>query len=248
MGNPGERGGTLTWPKGRRGGILKRKMPFVSASSVLITAAEELRFLLGRGYPREKSLEMVGNRHTLVFRERELLRRAVLGPDSAARRRDRLAVLKDLKGERVGIDGHNVLITLESALSGKDLVRGDDGVIRDIARASSSYRPSDLTRRALGLILQALIEYRGKEAVFFLDSPLSRSGELAGQIREEMAKAGVSGTARAVPVPEKELKPFKGLTASSDGELIDDCARPLDLAGEIITKRIKEVRVIEFIS
>ena len=223
-------------------------MVLVSTSDGLHSAGEDLRFLLERGYPREQSLTMVGNRHDLVYRERELLRRGILAPARARKRREKLAALKDLAGSRLGLDGHNVLITLESALAGKDLVRGDDGVIRDIAGAASSYRPTDLTRRALDLILQALLEFRVGRADFYLDKPVSRSGELAGSIREELSKAGLNGTAASIPVPEKELKPYGGLVASSDGELIEHCPRPLDLAGLIIVQRLKENRIIEFTS
>ena len=221
-------------------------MAIVSAGSGPALAAEEYRFLLARGYPREQSLVMVGNRHDLGKRERELLRRAVLAPERAEARRARLSLLKDLRGERVGLDGHNVIITLESALAGRDLVLGDDGVVRDIARAGGSYSPGGLTLEALGLILRTLASAKADGADFYLDSPISRSGELAATIREELGRTETGGTARAVPVPEKELKAYPGIVASSDGELIEACQKPLDLAGWIIRERLEEVPIIGF--
>ena len=209
-------------------------------------AAQELRWLLERGYPRESCLTLVGNRRGLAARERELLRRGVLAPALARARRAKLLSPAQLAGERLGIDGHNVLITLESALAGRDLIRGDDGVVRDISRGGSSHRPTDLTQRALEVILPALSRSGVKEAVFYLDRPISRSGELAALIREKLEAAGLPGTARAVPVPDRELKPFAGIAASSDGELIDHCPRPLDLAGWLIRERLKGTRIIEF--
>jgi len=217
------------------------------ASPGLSSAAGELRFLLSRGYPRERCLTLVGDRHALPSRERELLRRSVLAPENSLARRAKLLAPEEMKDLPLGLDAHNLLITLESALAGRDLVRGDDGVIRDIARAAAGYRISDLTRGALDLILGVLRELHPAEAVFYLDRPVSFSGRLAGLIREEMAgdKAAIPGTALAVPVPERELKPFKGLVASADGELIDLCPRPTDLAGWIIRTRLKEIRVID---
>lgn len=221
-------------------------MTFNPPDPALISAAQELRFLLSRGYPREKCLTLVGDRHALPARERELLRRSVLAPARSRSRRAKLLSPKKMKGHRIGLDAHNLLITLESALAGKDLIRGDDGVIRDIARAASGYRISDLTRKALDLILGLLRELRPAEAVFYLDRPISFSGRLALLIREEMAGgAALPGTALAVPVPERELKPFQGLVASADGELIDLCPWPTDLAGWIITTRLKETGIVD---
>ncbi len=214
----------------------------------MFRAGEEFRFLQERGYPREQSLTLVGNRHVLNSRDRNLLRRAVMAPARAETRKRKLLRLKDLAGAMTALDGHNVLITLESALAGKDLVKGDDGVIRDIAGAGSSYRPADLTRRALGLILQTLTLTGVGRVDFYLDQPLSRSGELAGLIRRELTGVGLEGTAQPLPVPETELKVHEGPVASSDGELIDYCARPLDLAGLIIVERLKETEIIEFTS
>ena len=228
--------------------ILLLDMGFILPDKTLSLAAEEFRFLQERGYPRERSLTLVGNRRGLDSRSRNLLRRAILAPARAESRREKLLHLDDLDGSVLALDGHNVLITLESALTGKDLVRGDDGAIRDIAGAGSSYRPSDLTHRALGLILQALTLSGAARVEFYLDAPLSRSGELAGWIRREMTEAGLEGTASPLPVPETELKVHRGPVASSDGELIDHCPRPLDLAGLIIVERLEEAEIIDFAS
>jgi len=200
----------------------------------LISAAGELRFLLEWGYPRRRSLGLVGDRHELDAAGREILGRGVLAPGLAAARRAKLQDESALTGQAVGLDGHNLFITLESALAGRTLVRCDDGVIRDIARAARNYRLSELTGRALELILKFLSQHEALRAEFFLDEPVSHSGELARLIREGLAKAGLAGAAEAVAVPERALIPFAGPVASSDGQLIDACSRPIDLAGLII--------------
>ena len=202
----------------------------------LSLAAGELRFLLERGYPRGRSLRLVGDRHALTASEREVLRRGVVSPQATARRRAKLRGIEDLAGQPVGLDGHNVLITLESALAGRILVRADDGAIRDIAQAASSFRLTEATGQAVEIVLGVLVERGAAEAHFFLDEPVSHSGRLAALIRDKMAEQGLAGTASAVPVPERQLKAFEGLVASSDGELIETCARPLDLAGLILEK------------
>ncbi len=198
-------------------------------------AAADLRLLLERGYPRERSLRLVGDRHRLDAPGREILRRAVVAPRTAQARRAKLAGLEDLAGNRVGIDGHNVILTLETALSGRLLVLADDGAVRDISRSARSFKLSPLTDRALGLMLDILAEYGPAEVRVYLDGPVSHSGRLAAMIRGGLAERNLVGDAEAVAVPERLLKPFDGLVASADGELIDLCPRPIDLAGGMIT-------------
>lgn len=206
------------------------------ADKALSLAAEDMRWMLERGYPRERCLEMVGNRRGLDRAGREILRRVVMAPARAKDRRAKLLTLERVGGQPVGLDGHNVLLTLESALSGRLMVRGDDGALRDIARAAVSWRWSGLTERIAGLILDALSQAGVGEIRFYLDRPVSHSGRLADLVRREMAGRGMPGLAEAVPVPEKPLMAFQGLVATADGQLIDDCPRPIDLAGQLVDR------------
>lgn len=201
-------------------------------SAPLAAAAADLRVLLGRGYPRERSLALVGDRHALDADQREVLRRGVAAPVAAARRRGRLLGLTDLAGTAVAVDGHNVLITLETALAGGRLLWCDDGVVRDIARLGRRHNPGPLTTRAAGLMLAALSQ--GARVDIYLDAPLARSGELAAQLRAMLAARGLAGDAAALPVPERALSVHAGPVASGDSALIDQVAAPVDLAGLII--------------
>lgn len=195
-------------------------------------AAGDLRFLLDRGYPRQRCLELVGDRHALGAAERHLLRRGVFAPRVAMARRQRLLPLAALAGRDVALDGHNQLITLETALRGGVLVLADDGVVRDISGRGRGYAPGPHTAVAAGLLLQALAS--AARVLIFLDAPLSKSGELAASLRHLLERAGLAGDARAVPVPERELLAHAGPVASSDSSLLDAVALPLDLAGAII--------------
>lgn len=206
--------------------------PTASGQGALQQAAADLRFLLERGYPRQNSLALVGDRHGLDARARHLLRRGVYSPQAAQVRRARLLGLGQTAGRAVAVDGHNVLITLENALAGRDLVLCDDGVIRDIAGAGANHRPGELTLRAAAMLFKALA--RAAEVLVLLDAPISQSGELAASLRGMMAEAGLAGQARAVPVPERELTSHPGPVASSDSQLLDLVTEPLDLAGTII--------------
>jgi hypothetical protein len=197
-------------------------------------AAADFRYLLDRGYPRKDSLALVGNRYNLPRAERQLLHRGVFAGKVAQARRAKLRRLADLAGQPLAIDGHNVLITLESALKGRALVAADDGFIRDVAQLSRAYRDSPATRQALGLLAAYTNRHHPAPVTILYDAPMKRSGELALLTREIFTARGLKPEVRAVAVPERELLDFQGAVATSDTHLIDAKEVVLDLAGEII--------------
>ncbi len=203
-------------------------------------AAADFRYLLARGYPRPAALALVGNRYNLGRTARQLLHRGVFAPEAAAARRARLRLLAEAAGLPLGIDGHNVLITLECARRNLPLVAADDGFIRDVGQVSGSFKPSRQTDRVLDLLLDYLAAqaWPAPVAVFY-DAPMSRSGELARLTREAAAPRGLKLTAAAVPVPEKELADFPGPIATSDTALIDAHPVVVDLAGEIVRQVLR---------
>jgi len=205
----------------------------IQTESVL-SAAAELRYLLGRGYPRPGALTFVGNHHQLGKTAREVLARGVFDQAAAKSRRERLIPASNVAGRPLAIDGHNVIITLESAVEGLPLVEADDGLIRDIAGRHGSYQPGPITEKVFPKLFEALARLRPSRVLFLLDAPLSRSGDLALLVSAGLDESGIEHEARAVPVPEDELVPFPGPVATSDSVLIDSVAEPFDLAGFII--------------
>jgi hypothetical protein len=138
-----------------------------------------------------------------------------------------------LRHALLGIDGHNVLITVESALKNKPLLLADDGFIRDIAGVSANYRPSSATKEALNLIFKVLNLYSPLQLEWYFDAPLSYSGELAALVEENLKFYKLKGYAQAVSVPEYFLMGYE-LIATSDSELIDRSSEIVDLAGEAL--------------
>jgi hypothetical protein len=201
-------------------------------------AAEDFRYLLNRRYPRKAALELVGNRYGLTFDERHLLHRGVFSKvDSQARRRKKVPV-REIRNRDLTIDGHNVLITIEAALSGRPLVLADDGFIRDISGLSGSFKRSEITEKAIQLILSVLRKWKPRKTLFLFDAPISSSGKLAEEIKDRLKQANLPGDAKAVKVPEKILIGFPGVIATSDTAIIAPSKKVLDLAGYIITRKI----------
>jgi hypothetical protein len=211
-------------------------------------AAADFRYLLNRGYPRDASLSLVGNRYALPRSARQILHRGVFADAVAQARRAKLRLLNTLAGKPLALDGHNVLITLESALLGRVLVAADDGFIRDVAQLSRAYRDSPATRQALSLLAAYVSRHRPSPLTILYDAPMKRSGELAEQTRHLFAAQGLNAQARAVPVPERELLEFSGAVATSDTHLIDAKDILVDLAGEIIRRELGTVAQPIFLS
>lgn len=205
---------------------------------ILRRAAADFRYLLDRGYPRQAALTLVGNRYDLNRTARQLLHRGVCDAETARTRRAKLRRLKGLAGQPLLVDGHNVLITLEAALRGLPLVKAEDGFLRDVAELSRAYRPGPVTTQALDLLVAAVRRARVAPVTVLLDAPMRKSGELAREIRQALAAAGVDGDARAVPVPEQELLTAALPVATSDTQVVDAVEVVVDLAGEIIRRHL----------
>lgn len=202
-------------------------------------AAEDLRYLLNQGYPRDASLQLIGNRYNLDHDHRHLLRRGVFATSTAGQRKNKKVSLEEIRGKGLAIDGYNCLITLESALKGKTILLADDGFIRDISGVSGSYRETPATNQALGLIIDFLLAAAPTEVLFLLDAPISASGKLATRIRGLMKEQGLAGAAQAVKVPEQLMIGYEGIIATSDTALIDQSEQVFDLAGHLIKEQLK---------
>jgi hypothetical protein len=208
-------------------------------------AAEDFRYLLNRGYPRKASLDLVGNRYKLTFDGRHLLHRGVFSDEDSEARRKKIISAKGIMNKDLAIDGHNILITVEAGLSGRPLILADDGFVRDISGLSGNFKKTELTERAVQLIIGFLKKWRPRHALFLFDAPISKSGILAQELRALLKKEDLSGDALAVKVPEKILIGFPGVVATSDTAILDRSEKVIDLAGSIIRMKIGSMSLLK---
>jgi hypothetical protein len=136
--------------------------------------------------------------------------------------------------ELLVVDGHNVQITIESYISGRLLLKANDGAMRDLAGQSAKFRLSETSAVATDMIFRFLLDFPPVEVLFLFDAPMSRSGELAAIYRERIRKANLSGDARAVAVPEREFIGKECIAASSDQAILDSATKWMDLACRVI--------------
>lgn len=196
----------------------------------LSQAATDFFYMQNRQYPRSSALEWVGNRYQLTHMERQLLHRGIFSQAAALRRRAKRCHGADWQERWLVVDGHNVQITVESAVLGRPLLKANDGALRDLAGQSARFRFSEVSEIALDMIFRFLEEFRPQRAVFLFDAPMSHSGFLANKYHQRLKTMGLPGEARAVAVPEREFQYDRCVVASSDQAVLDKASNWLDLA------------------
>ena len=193
-------------------------------------AVRDFRYLLDRGYSQKSSLNLVVDKYQLRRREKWVLLRGVYPKEVSERRKNKIVGLS--KAKRLGVDGYNVLITVEAAIGGDTLIKSDDGIVRDVRGVFGKYRINKMTEKVLIMILKKL---RGKTFSIYYDSQVSKSGELAKLTRRLMNEIGVKGEVCLSKKVDFELKKFNTV-ATSDGPVIDSVKNVVDIPGYFAKK------------
>lgn len=188
-----------------------------------------MRYLVDRLYPKDSAVRFVSDHHRLPEAERFVLMRVVVPSGQARLRRAKLLPWQDLRGQEVLMDGYNVLITMESLLSGRPVYICDDGFLRDVQGIFRSYKQSVFTDPALTSIFDLLTEAGVARVEVLIDQQMSMSGGLAEKLRRMMAGRGLPGDARTARSADHELKITQATVATSDGNVIDAATSVVDL-------------------
>ena len=146
--------------------------------TVIKEAVFDLSYLLTKGYGEKSALQLVGNRYRLNSRQQKALMRLSGNRNIIEKCNLKHISANELAGKMIEIDGFNLLILLESALSGAYLFKCFDGNYRDISSVHGSYKRVIQTEHSIKLIGNILTELQVKEVLWLLDSPVSNSGRL----------------------------------------------------------------------
>lgn len=210
----------------------------------IFAAAVEVSYLLSRDYPSDPVFAFVGGHHQLHARQRLALRRIACSDQQLSARRARLLPIEDAASGALHVDGLNLIITLEVALSGGPIFRGRDGALRDLAGLRGTYHPVEETEEALRLLGAGLTALRVPSVEIYLDAPVANSGRLAARIREHAERWPFPVEVTLIPDPDKVLV-GKPRVVSADGEVLDACASWLNLSAFLLSRLTQPVWRIE---
>ncbi len=214
------------------------------AISSLLEAIADFSFLLTKGYAEKSALKLVGDKFSLTERQRLAVMRSACSDEQLVSRNKRCVAPENLKNESIAIDGYNLLITIEAAMSGGVIFKGRDGCFRDLASVHGTYRKVTETIPALELIGQFLREAGVDKALWLLDSPVSNSGRLKTLIGELARKNKWDWEIELLLSPDTELKKIDAIVASSDSVILDTCQRWTNLGTEIVKTRMPNAWVV----
>jgi hypothetical protein len=211
----------------------------------LRSALADYSLLLTKGYAEKSALKLVGDKFSLTERQRLAVRRSACSDQQLANRIQKRVEAKNLAGESVAVDGYNVLITIEAAMSGGVIFKGRDGCYRDLASIHGTYRKVTETIPAVQFIGEFLREASVSKALLLLDSPVSNSGRLKTLIGELADKNNWNWEIQLMLSPDAELIKTDLIVASSDSVILDGCRRWTNLTTEMIKKKLASARVID---
>ncbi|HEK4633160.1 TPA: DUF434 domain-containing protein [Clostridioides difficile] len=192
----------------------------------LIKAKEEIEWLLNRDYKIDPVVTFVGDRYQFSIRQRDALKRAVCTDEKNIIRQSKRLSLDKIKED-----------------SGGTLVIGSDGNIRDLAGLRGTYKIIDKTEEALNLIGKFFNKYNAQNLKFYLDAPVSNSGNLKYRILEHAKTWGIETEVELVKNADVVLEKLDRVV-SSDAVIVDKCISYFNVARGIIEEYIKECNII----
>jgi hypothetical protein len=197
-------------------------------------ALEDMYYLLSRNYPLKASLALAGNRYNLVKRQLQALQGMSASADEISQRKEKELPPSALKDQTILLDGFNVLIIMETALSGGFVFEGLDGCYRDISSVHGTYKKAQYTDEALIIIGNTLQQLQLAKVIWVFDAPVSNSGKLKVHCYELAEKHGFPWEIMLENHPDKYLIDSKGLVCSSDGWVLNECKAWFNLSACII--------------
>jgi hypothetical protein len=208
-------------------------------------ASAELSWLLDRGYALRSSLALVGDRHELTQRQRLALARCSTDATRCRRRREHEVSIESVAGAEIWIDGYNLLISIEAALSGGVILSGRDGCYRDLASLHGTYREVAETLPALRLIGETLTNWHVRHCRWLLDRPVSNSGRLRTLMLELATTNAWAWDVQLEFSPDTLLASSPAVIVSSDSMILDRCAQWFNAARRIIEAKLPQVVIVD---
>lgn len=211
----------------------------------LRSSVADMSLLLTKGYAQTSTLKLVGDRFSLTQRQRLAVMRSVCSDEQVAARQNKRVEVAQLTGQPLVIDGYNLLITVEAAMSGGFVFIGRDGCFRDLAGIHGTYRKVSETIPAIELIGRFLERARISNVQWLLDSPVSNSGRLKTLMNELARENEWPWMVELVVNPDAVLAKSEQIIATSDSVVLDKCGKWVNLARCIIESDLPKTNLVD---
>ena len=215
--------------------------------SVFKEAAGDLSFLLGKNYGVKSSLALVGNHYQLNKRQQRALHLITCPAPKIIPRKEKQLAASELANKSILIDGYNLLITIEAALSGGYVFVGQDGCHRDIASIHSTYKKVEETQPAIQLIHETIQLLNIGHVHWYFDSPVSNSGRLKTMLYKFATANNAPWDIDLVFNPDRTLVEKNAIAVTCDSWIIDETDCYFNLAGYIV-ERLPAANLLDFFS
>jgi len=169
----------------------------------------DLKFLLNRGYRKKLALEFVCNHYMLPLQYRHFLARCVFSDYWINEVREKISSCEE---KILGIDGFNILITVESLMEGT-AIRCEDGIVRDL-KYQGKYKINEKTEKAIEVMLLAIKELN---PIILYGRSNPKSAEIKIATQKKLKEIKIKGKVRLVKSPDFELKKFEYVSTGDVG-------------------------------
>jgi hypothetical protein len=211
----------------------------------LRTATVELSWLLSHGYNLTSSLKLVGDRHRLTERQRLAVSRSACSDAALVTRKGHCVSVDQLSNKEVIIDGFNLIISIEAALSGAPLLICRDESIRDLSGVHGSYRSVQETESAIALVGAICEQLQPASVLWLLDRPVSNSGRLARRIADIAARHSWPWTVEVVFNPDAQIAGSLSIAVTSDSSILDRVASWTNLKSYLVQQRLNHSWLVD---
>lgn len=213
----------------------------------LKTAVQDMHYLLSRGYAERASSELTGNRYRLKARQIQAVRAASASEIQIRNRADKALQISALQDATVHLDGFNIIILLESLLSGAYIFRGADGCLRDLSSVHGTYRKVNQTLKSIELVAAFFQKSGARKLIWIFDRPVSNSGRIRQMVLDFSFENHLNWETELEFNPDRFLAEHAEIAVSSDGWILDHCRNWFNLAGYLIEEEKLPVNLVEMV-
>ncbi len=208
-------------------------------------AVDDLCYLYTRGYAENSAIQVVGDRYKLNKRQRKAIVRISCSDQQVAKRAEATCEADSLKNKVIEIDGFNLLILMESLLSGAYIFKGRDGLYRDISSVHGSYKRVVKTENAIVLVGDTLKALEIRSVKWYFDRPVSNSGRLKIKLLEIAEKNQFNWEVELVTDPDKILAASSAVVITSDGWILDRVPKWFNFASHLLKNQPDNPNIVE---